>query len=200
MKIAGCILAGGRSSRFGSDKALVTLGGKTLLEHAIERLRPQVSRMVINSNSNADEYRIAGLPIVGDFTQDFDGPLAGVYACLHWAGLNGVEALVTIAVDTPLFPLDLVARLLSANETGIVVAESPAGLHPTFALWPVSLEPALQIWLSSGQSRRMTDFFARQTFKKVSFEANGGLDPFFNINTPQDLRIVSTQNVGRLSK
>jgi molybdenum cofactor guanylyltransferase len=191
MKIIGCILAGGRSRRFGSDKALVIWRGKTLLARAVERLGAQVEGMIINSNNFAPEYQAHGLTLVPDKTDRFDGPLAGVLAGLEWARKNGASHLATVAVDTPCFPENLVAALLQKAGTKIIAAESATGLHPTFALWPVSAETALASWLSSGQSRKMTDFLTSQTFETAMFPNSGPLDPFFNVNTPEDLAVLS---------
>jgi molybdenum cofactor guanylyltransferase len=191
MKIAGCILAGGRSSRFGSDKALIMLQGRTLLAHAIARLRPQVDLIAINTNSAAPEYKEFGLPLVPDQTNSFDGPLAGVIAGLEWARKSGASHLASAAVDTPLFPDDLIAIFLQKAGTKIIAAESGTGLHPTFALWPVSASDALASWLSSGQSRKMTDFLTSQAYETAMFPISGTLDPFFNINTPEDLAMLA---------
>ena len=191
MKIIGCILAGGRSSRFGSDKALVTWEGKTLLSHAAERLRPQVDELIINSNSKAPEYREHGYPLVPDGTVSFEGPLAGVLAGLAWAGKNGASHLATVAVDTPLFPENLVAVFREQAGKRTIAAQSATGLHPTFALWPVACEPALASWLASGQSRKMTDFLKSQLFEAAMFASSSPLDPFFNINTPDDLAALA---------
>ena len=191
MKVTGCILAGGRSSRFGSDKALVVWHGKTLLAHAAERLRPQVDTIIINTNSDAPQYREPGHALVPDQTKSFEGPLAGVLACLEWAARNGADQLATAAVDTPLFPENLVAAFKKGAGKKIIAAQSATGLHPTFALWPVSAGPALVSWLSSGQNRSMTDFLKSQSFEIMMFADSGPLDPFFNINTPEDLALLS---------
>jgi molybdenum cofactor guanylyltransferase len=191
MKIAGCILAGGRSSRFGSDKALVMWKGQTLLAHAVGRLRPQVEGIAINTNSNAAEYRKLGHVLVPDQSRSFEGPLAGVLAGLRWAKDNGAEHLVTAAVDTPLFPENLVAAFLKHGGEKIVAAESATGIHPTFALWPVPAETPLASWLAYGQSRKMTDFLKSQSFETAMFPASGQRDPFFNINAPEDLAALA---------
>lgn len=191
MKTAGCILAGGRSSRFGSDKALVMWKGETLLAHAIARLRPQVQELAINGNEATLEYTRHGIPIITDETASFDGPLAGVLAGIRWARICGADFVVTAAVDTPLFPADLVAVLANEARKTIIAAESATGLHPTFALWSVSIEPALASWLASGQSRSMTEFLKSQPFHTAFFKSDGPLDPFFNINTPQDLEALN---------
>jgi molybdenum cofactor guanylyltransferase len=191
MNIIGCILAGGRSSRFGSDKALAMWRGKTLLSRAIERLRPQVDEVVINTNSDAPEYWAHGLAGIPDHANGFEGPLAGVLAGLEWAGKHGASHLATAAVDTPLFPEDLVAVFLKKAGKKIISAQSATGLHPTFALWPVAAGPALASWLASGQSRKMTDFLKSQSFETAMFDSVGPLDPFFNVNTREDLAALS---------
>jgi molybdenum cofactor guanylyltransferase len=190
MKIVGCILAGGRSSRFGSDKALAVIGGKTLLEHAIERLGRQVTQLAINTNSDDPAFAATGLRLLKDATPDFRGPLAGILAALEWASIMGTDAVVTAAVDTPMFPADLVGRLSSSGGERIVIAESATGLHPTFGLWPIAPRAALSTWLDSSRSLRVTDFLTAQGFTKIWFENNSGLDPFHNINTPNDTGVV----------
>jgi molybdenum cofactor guanylyltransferase len=192
MKIAGCILAGGRSSRFGSDKALAIMGGKRLLDHAIKRLSPQVADIAINTNSTDAAFAQTGLPLIVDATPDFRGPLAGISAALTWARSVKADALVTVAVDTPLFPVDLAARL-SGGVTKIAVAESASGLHPTCGLWPVVAETALSDWLAAGKSLRVTDFLDVQSFEKIWFDAETGLDPFFNVNFEGDAAMAEAQ-------
>jgi molybdenum cofactor guanylyltransferase len=190
MKILGCILAGGRSTRFGSDKALAVVGGKALLDHAIARLAPQVTQLAVNTNSQDPAFAKTGLPVLRDATADFLGPLAGILAAVEWAGAAGADAVVTAAVDTPLFPDDLVERLHEAGMGRIAIAESPSGLHPTFGLWPISVRAPLSTWLDTRQSLRLTDFLAAQGFGKVRFEMKGSLDPFYNVNSRGDAGIV----------
>jgi len=100
----------------GHDKALVTLAGRPLLRHAIDRLRPQVNRLALNANGDPARFEDLGLPVFGDTIAGFVGPLAGIFAGLSWAQQQRPmpEAIVTAAVDTPFFPLDLVQRLATA--------------------------------------------------------------------------------------
>jgi molybdenum cofactor guanylyltransferase len=190
MKIIGCILAGGRSTRFGSDKALAVVGGKTLLERAIAGLSPQVTQLAVNTNSQDPAFAKTGLSILKDATPDFLGPLAGILAAAEWASKAGADAVVTTAIDTPLFPDDLVERLHEAGKEKIVIAQSASGLHPTFGLWPTGIKAPLATWLNTRQSLRVTDFLAAQGFCKVLFETKGTLDPFYNINSRGDAGIV----------
>ena len=123
------------------------------------------------------------------------GPLAGIHAGLAWAKANRPESrfVITVAADTPFFPADLVSRLCAATsmtDPKLVVARSESGVHPVFGLWPVSLAPHLDDLLRRG-ARKALDFVAAQQAKEVAFpplEIRGrAVDPFFNINRPEDL-------------
>src|SRR5438067_1472719 len=98
----------------GGDKALRPLGGKTLLDHVMDRLRPQVAALVLNANGDPDRFARFGLPVVADSIADFAGPLAGVLAGLDWTAANRPDCplVVSVATDAPFLPRDLVARLI----------------------------------------------------------------------------------------
>jgi molybdopterin-guanine dinucleotide biosynthesis protein A len=178
MRIAGVILAGGRGRRMGgADKALIPLRGRPLIAHAIARLSPQVTALAISANGDPARFAAFGLPVLAD--ADPRGPLSGVLAGLGWAA--GHDALVTVAVDTPFFPADLVARLAAAGAPAM--AASRGDLHPTFALWPLTAAPALQAFLASGAHPRVTDFARSLHAATVAFDDGD----FSNINTPDDL-------------
>ncbi|MFW2390938.1 MAG: molybdenum cofactor guanylyltransferase MobA [Methyloceanibacter sp.] len=193
--IAGVVLAGGQSSRMGGgDKCLQPLGGKPLLAHVLARLSPQVSQLAINANGNPSRFDVFGLPVVADNSCDFQGPLAGIEAGLRWATNRcpNTAWAVTVAGDTPFIPSDLVARLLQAvREAPMAVATSGEGLHPVVGIWPVTMAQALADNLASGK-RKATDWVKSQGAAEVFFDAVeiGGtqVDPFFNINRPDDLR------------
>src|SRR5262245_49607248 len=115
--ITGVILAGGQSRRMGGvAKGLLALGGRPVLANVIERLAPQVGRMVINANGDPERFAGFGLPVVADTMADYPGPLAGVLAGMRWAQANAPAArwIATAAGDAPLLPTDLVARCLAA--------------------------------------------------------------------------------------
>ena len=115
--IIGIVLAGGKSSRMGGgDKALLPLGGRPLLAHVVERLRPQVAEIVLNPNDDAARFAAFGLPLVVDLLAGHMGPLAGIRAGLAWAKANRPESnfVITVAADTPFFPADLVSRFSAA--------------------------------------------------------------------------------------
>lgn len=193
------ILAGGRSSRMGSNKALLTLGGDTLLGHVLRRLAPQTSEIVLNAPDGLAGY--AHLPRIDDDRPGQAGPLAGILAGLkHLRRKRAVspasDRLLSVPCDSPFVPLDLAARLASTGaesqgDATIAVACSDGRMHPVFALWPVAIADDLSQWLADPENRRIKAFLARHRVVTVDFPlaetATGSLDPFLNINTPEDL-------------
>jgi len=192
VKIAGLLLAGGLSRRMGGgDKTLRALGGRTILERVVERLRPQVSALVVNANGDPARFARFGLPVVADGVPGFAGPLAGILAGLDWGAANrpDCEAIVSVATDAPFIPGDLVARLCAgARDAGarLACAASAGRAHPVFGLWPVRLREDLRHALVEEGVRKVDLFTARYALATVSFAAEP-VDPFFNANEPQDL-------------
>jgi len=185
---AGVILAGGLATRMGGgDKCLLPLGGAPMLEGIIARLQPQVSALALNANGDAARLARFGLPVVADSVEGFAGPLAGVLAGLDWAAEQGIENIVTAAGDTPFFPQDLVVRLLAATEGmehPLALAATPDGRQPTFGLWPVALRHDLRAALEGGL-RKVVMWTDTHGGRVAEFDGAG--DPFFNINTPENL-------------
>jgi molybdopterin-guanine dinucleotide biosynthesis protein A len=196
--IVGVLLAGGRSSRFGGgDKCLLSLGGTPILARAVARLGPQVGRLMLNANGDRSRFQAFGLPVVADLeaagVEEFAGPLAGVLAGL--AAARGMapkaKAIVTAAADTPFFPRDLVARLAAASGgERLAVAKSETGVHPVFGLWPLALEGDLRRDLQAGK-RKASAWARAHGAIEVDFAPErlgaAAVDPFFNINRPEDL-------------
>ncbi len=194
MRMAGVILAGGRASRFGGAKALRLLGGKSLIGHAISRARPQVITLALSANGDPAPLRGFGLPILADSVPGFAGPLAGILAGMDWAAGAGFDTLASFACDAPFFPLDLAARLAEARDregAAIAFATSGGRAHPVFALWPVNLREELRRALTVEGARKVDAWAARYRLATVPF-ASGPFDPFFNINTPEDLALAET--------
>ncbi|MCG6884404.1 MAG: molybdenum cofactor guanylyltransferase MobA [Silicimonas sp.] len=185
----GVILAGGLATRMGGgDKGLLILGDRPILGHVIDRLSPQVADLALNANGNPDRFPSFGLPVLPDSIEGFAGPLAGVLAGLDWAAGKGARHIVTAAADTPFFPADLVPRLMLAAETQgkpIALARTDNGRHPTFGLWPVALRDDLRQALESGV-RKVVQWTDAHGSAMAHFPSIG-FDPFFNVNTPEDL-------------
>jgi molybdopterin-guanine dinucleotide biosynthesis protein A len=192
MSALGVILAGGLARRMGGgDKALVELAGRPLLAHAIERLAPQVDRIVINANGDPARLDSFRLPVVADSVEGFAGPLAGVLTGLEWAAANAPECawVASVAVDAPFFPADLVARFVAAVEAegaDMACAASNGRAHPVFGLWPVRLAGDLRRALVEQDVRKVDAWTARYSLAEAVFPAPV-VDPFLNINRPEDL-------------
>lgn len=176
----------------GVDKAMIPLGGRPLLAHAIARLRPQVEAMVLSANGDPARFAQFGLPVVADPLPGFAGPLAGILAGMQWTRTNLPEAerIVTAATDTPFFPADLALRLLdAAGARSIAIARSGRREHRVFGVFPVACADALDRFIKTSDSLSVGDWLDETGHVAVDFddEASGGIDPFFNINTPEDL-------------
>jgi molybdopterin-guanine dinucleotide biosynthesis protein A len=193
---AAVILAGGHSKRMGgADKALVTIAGRSLLARVIERINPQVERLVLSANGDPARFSKFGIPVVPD-TIDGIGPLAGLHAGMRWSEKNLPEArfVASVAADMPFIPADLVARLAEGcgrDENTVALSASPAGTHPMCGLWPVALADGLERLLRSGKATTVLAFADRFMRLNVPFDdialPNGEtVDPFFNVNTPAD--------------
>jgi molybdopterin-guanine dinucleotide biosynthesis protein A len=195
-EVTGVLLAGGRSSRMGGpEKALLDIGGKSMLLHVLTRLRPQVGRIVINANG--DPTRFAGhcLPVVADSIDGYAGPLAGLHAGIAWARAETPDAkfVATVPIDSPFLPLDLVARLkaaLLAADTPCAIAASNGERHPVAGLWRVELLEAVAASLKQ-DIRALHRFADAQGCAVADFgpQKIGGtdVDPFFNVNTPAEI-------------
>lgn len=187
--IAGVVLAGGRSQRMGRDKAGAMLGAESLLRHVLTRLSQQVAPVAVNADAAGEDA-----PVVPDRFPGKAGPLAGIHAAMVYAAtVPAITHVVTVSVDCPFFPADLVARLAAALErpSQIAIAASEGRSHPVFGLWPVTLAADLETWIATDEKRRVRDFLLRHDVTEVAFPLHPTraslLDPFFNINTPDDL-------------
>ncbi|HEX5077863.1 MAG TPA: molybdenum cofactor guanylyltransferase MobA [Geminicoccaceae bacterium] len=187
--VVGVLLAGGQARRMGGgDKSLRRLGARTILEHVIERARPQVAALVLNANGDPARFARFGLPVAADVVEGFAGPLAGVLTGMEWARGHRPDCawIATIATDTPFFPCDLVARLREAVEGADLACASSGGrAHPVFGLWPVRLADDLRRAMQEGV-RKVDVWTARHRLVEVDFPAEPH-DPFFNANRPDDL-------------
>src|SRR5215208_7624984 len=115
----GLVLAGGLARRMGGgDKARIRIGGATILERVLARLKPQCSRTIINANDDPARFADTSLPVVQDSIPGFVGPLAGILAGLDWAAAHtpDISDIVSVPGDCPFLPADLVARLQAARQ------------------------------------------------------------------------------------
>ena len=194
--VAGVLLAGGRAKR---------MGGRTIMDYIVERVRPQVAVLLINANGDPGRFSGYGLPVIADVISDesggFAGPLAGVLTGMEWAAANQPQCswVATFACDAPFAPSDLVARFVAAVEeegAAMACAASRGRAHPVFGLWPVALAAELRQAMSEEDIRKIDRWTARYNLIEVDFAADP-FDPFFNINAPENLteaeRLLSTE-------
>jgi molybdopterin-guanine dinucleotide biosynthesis protein A len=195
----GVILAGGLARRMGGgDKSLLSLGASSrVLDQVIARLGAQVDQMVLNANGDPARFDEFGLPVVADSLDGFLGPLAGVLAGLDYAAEHGFDHIVSVAADTPFFPTNLVLALETASKhmdvpIALAATKIEGGKtvrHPTFGLWPVALRDDLRSALQDGL--RKVVLWTDQHGAETHVFESGDIDPFFNINTPEDLELAN---------
>lgn len=187
------VLAGGRSSRFGSTKGVAELGGAPLVQHVIERLKAQSAGPIIINAPGDGTYSWLANDVAPDVLDGNFGPLSGIYSAMCWAKSHGFEEVITVPVDTPFFPKDLIARLI--GEGAPAIARTDAGLHPVFGLWPVALEGSLRQTIEHG-TLAVHKWAQTSGAREVSFNSDADIDPFFNINTPRNLETAVAYSEG----
>jgi molybdenum cofactor guanylyltransferase len=199
--ITGIVLAGGRGSRMGGvDKGLQLYSETPLAKHAIERLLPQVGKLLINANRNLKIYQTWGsevnAEVIVDGLADFAGPLAGFLAGLQYCK---TPFLMTVPCDTPRFPSNLVARLSEAlvqNDADMAMVSSPDedGVlrhQPVFCLMKRTLLGSLKAF-TDVDGRKIGAWAAQQKLVRVNFnEMQDDPKAFYNANTLEDLQQLS---------
>ena len=187
----GLVLAGGLARRMGGgDKARIRIGGKTILARVLMRLTPQCSRVILNANGDPVRFADTGLRVVADSIPDFAGPLAGILAGLDWAAANAPDIIEIVSVpgDCPFLPADLVAGLAAARQaagTPLACARSGDWRHPVVGLWPLKLREDLRKALTEEGLHKIEIWTARHGIAIADWPA-APVDPFFNVNTPED--------------
>jgi molybdenum cofactor guanylyltransferase len=191
----GLVLAGGLARRMGGgDKAMIRIGGKTILERVLARLRPACVHIVLNANGDPARFASYQLPVVPDSVPDFAGPLAGILAGLDWAAEHAphIAWMASVPGDCPFLPEDLVARLhaVRAGEgTPLACAQSGDWRHPVAGLWPVALRDDLRRALVDEGLRKIEVWTARHGVAIAAWP-DKPVDPFFNVNTPEDAAVA----------
>lgn len=189
--VTGVVLAGGRATRMGGmDKGLVEVAGRAMVDHVLQRLRPQTAHLVVNANRNEADYRQRGWPVVPDAFGEFAGPLAGIAAGL---AASTTDWVVTVPCDSPMVPPDLVSRLAAGvrdQDADIGVAHAEGRMQPVFALLPGYLLGDLQAFLREG-GRKIDLWYSRHRLAVVAFDDRP--EAFVNVNTPEDRSTVAAR-------
>jgi molybdopterin-guanine dinucleotide biosynthesis protein A len=200
----GLVLAGGLARRMGGgDKALLNIGGETILDRVIARFGPQCTNLLLNANGDPARFTRFALPVVADDIPDFAGPLAGILAGLDWLVANapGIEWMVSVPGDCPFVPRDLAPRLHRARadaNTPLACAKSGDWRHPVAGLWPVALRADLRHALTEEGLHKIEVWTGRHGVALAEWP-DKPVDPFFNVNRPEDLAnaaILAAQHPG----
>ena len=183
------ILAGGQSRRFGGGyKTLYKFNKISILDRIIQNFKKLKIEIILNVNSNEDQFLKTGLHLIKDELENFQGPLAGIYSSMKWVLENrkNIEWIFTSPSDTPFLNKNLVNKFLSTdynNKTKIVIAKSSNKTHPVIGFWHISLIKSLEEFLAK-ENRKIMHWVEGQNYEILNFENKNN---FFNINTQADL-------------
>jgi molybdopterin-guanine dinucleotide biosynthesis protein A len=191
-KPAGVILAGGKSSRMGvARKALLEFKDQSLLSHVIGRLRAHLEPLILSCENETNDFDDFGLPVVPDLLPGYRGPLTGLCSALQYLDDKGLNnGLVLCPCDAPFIPQDLVPVMLDASqceEKPVVVISYQGELQPTFSMWQSHHLPVIREALFNkriGGLKRVLTSLPHTVVEWAVAEPS----PFFNVNTPADLK------------
>jgi len=189
--ILGVILAGGQSRRMGRDKSLIKLNEKTLIEHTIIKVKKFLPNLIIISNENKNEIMKYGIDLVNDCLGKNQGPLIGIMTAMKYIKDNkkNFDWIATFPCDTPFFPELLIKKFIDNSKSKkslLYFASSKGQRHNVFGLWSLKLYDKLHNDIVNKNSRKVEDWAEQNDVQRLEFSFEKD-DPFFNINTEEDL-------------
>jgi len=189
--ILGAILAGGQSKRMGKDKLFLELNNKKLIEHTIDKVKKYLKKIIIITNQDNEFFSKNNLITVKDCIEGQLGPLVGILTAMKWAkeNLDKCSWVVTFPCDTPFFPESIIESFIEESkkkESLILCASSHGRKHNIFGLWSLDLYDKLENDLINKKIRKVQDWTEKNKIKNLEFKFID-YDPFFNINTEEDL-------------
>jgi len=192
--ILGAILAGGQSKRMGKDKLFLELNNKKLIEHTIDKVKKYLKKIIIITNQDNKFFFENNLTTVKDCVEGQLGPLVGILTAMKWAkeNLSKCSWIATFPCDTPFFPESIIKRFIEESEKKeslILCASSHGRKHNIFGLWSLDLYEKLKDDLINKKVRKVQDWTERNKIKNLEFKFKD-YDPFFNINTKEDLEFA----------
>ena len=193
-KLIALIMVGGLSLRMGGGiKSLLEFNDKKIFDRILENIKPQINKIIINCNNENTILEKYNLPIIKDVKKGYIGPLAGIHAGMDWIIKNSpkTEWLLTLPGDTPFIPLDLVSSFEAKLNfrKKIILAKSFGKIHPIIGAWHISLFSSLNSGLDKG-TRKILDWAETHPLDFINFKQKK-YDPFFNINTKEDIEKAS---------
>ena len=192
--ILGSILAGGKSKRMGEDKLFLNLNNKTLIEHTINKVKKYFDELIIITNKENEFFAKNNLTAVKDCIEGQLGPLVGILTAMKWAKENSPKCswIATFPCDTPFFPESIISKFIEESkkkESLILCASSHGRKHNIFGLWSLDLYDKLHNDLVNNKVRKVQDWTKANNIKNLEFKFKD-YDPFFNINTAEDLELA----------
>ena len=192
--ILGAILAGGQSKRMGKDKIFLELNNKKLIEHTIDKVKKYLKEVIIITNQDNEFFFKNNLTTVKDCVEGQLGPLVGILTAMKWAkeNLNKCSWIATFPCDTPFFPESIIKSFIKESEKKeslILCASSHGRKHNIFGLWSLDLYDKLKDDLTNHKVRKVQDWIEKNKIKNLEFKFKD-YDPFFNINTEEDLEFA----------
>ena len=192
--ILGAILAGGQSKRMGEDKLFLELNNKKLIEHTIDKVKKYLKKVIIITNQDNEFFSKNNLTTVKDCVEGQLGPLVGILTAMKWAkeNLNKCSWIATFPCDTPFFPESIIKSFIEESEKKeslILCASSHGRKHNIFGLWSLDLYDKLKDDLINKKVRKVQDWTEKNKIKNLEFKFKD-YDPFFNINTKEDLEFA----------
>ncbi len=185
--ILGAVLDGGRSKRFGQNKSMVKLGNKTLLEHILYKIKSKFSKIIIVSNEN----KIKDFTVIKDCIEGQLGPLVGVLSAMKWIKKNNFSYswVATFPCDTPFFNISIIDEFKKAsklNDSYLYFVKTKEKRHNIFGLWSIKLIETLEEDITKNDYRKVEKWADKIGVKTINVSYDN-IDPFFNINTKEDL-------------
>jgi len=192
--ILGAILAGGQSKRMGKDKLFLEFNNKKLIEHTIDKVKKYLKKVIIITNQDNEFFFKNNLTTVKDCIEGQLGPLVGILTAMKWAKENLSKCLwiATFPCDTPFFPESIIKNFIEESEKKeslILCASSHGRKHNIFGLWSLDLYDKLKDDLINKKVRKVQDWTEKNKIKNLEFIFKD-YDPFFNINTEEDLEFA----------
>jgi len=192
--ILGAILAGGQSKRMGEDKLFLELNNKKLIEHTLDKVKKYLKKIIIITNQENKFFFENNLTTVKDCVEGQLGPLVGILTAMKWAkeNLSKCSWIATFPCDTPFFPESIIKRFIEESEKKeslILCASSHGRKHNIFGLWSLDLYDKLKDDLINKKVRKVQDWTEKNKIKNLEFKFKD-YDPFFNINTKEDLEFA----------
>ena len=192
--ILGAVLAGGKSKRMKEDKLFLNLNSKTLIEHTINKVKKHFKQLIIITNNKNEFFAKNNLITVKDCIEGQLGPLVGILTAMKWAKENSPKCswIASFPCDTPFFPESIISKFIEESkkkESLILCASSHGRQHNIFGLWSLELHDKLYNDLVNNKVRKVQDWTKENNIKNLEFEFKD-YDPFFNINTSEDLEFA----------